>query len=127
MYLGAQCSVVLFELLAPSWGVTLSAGIHGLEYFFLTRRMLGPTATEGGTKLTAALCWPAMIAAMSPILAVGVMLNPFFPVRAASEGLRTWSLMIVNATVLAHYAADAFLYRFRIPEVRKVAMARLGF
>ena len=27
---------------------------------------------------------------------------------------------------LAHYAADAFIYRFRIPGVRRVALARLG-
>jgi hypothetical protein len=29
--------------------------------------------------------------------------------------------------VMAHYFADAFIYRFRIPRVRKVALARLGF
>ena len=31
-----------------------------------------------------------------------------------------------NAVVLAHYFADAFLYRFRIPEIRKVMLARMG-
>ncbi len=33
----------------------------------------------------------------------------------------------MNACVLAHYASDAFIFRFRIPGVRKVALARLGF
>jgi hypothetical protein len=28
---------------------------------------------------------------------------------------------------MAHYFADAFIYRFRIPEVRRVALTRLGF
>jgi hypothetical protein len=123
-YLGAQCLVVTLELLSPGWGVTLAAGIHGLEYYFLTRKMLAPTAGEAQSRLTSALCWPAMIAAMSPILMVGVMKNPWSPF-AVSFG--PWALMAVNASVLAHYAADAFIYRFRIPGVRRVALARLGF
>ena len=124
VYLGVQCSVVTLELVAPGWGVTLAAGIHGLEYYFLTRKMLAPTPGEATSRLTAALCWPAMIAAMSPILVVGLLRNPFAPFDA---GFGSWPLMLVNATVLAHYAADAFIYRFRIPGVRKVALARLGF
>ena len=35
-----------------------------------------------------------------------------------------WAL---NGVVMAHYFADAFIYRFRIPEVRTVALRRLGF
>jgi hypothetical protein len=124
VYLGIQCSVVTLEILAPGWGVTVSAGIHGLEYYFLTRKMLAPTASEATSRLTAALCWPAMIAAMSPILVVGLLRNPFVPIEV---GLGAWPLMLVNACVLAHYAADAFIYRFRIPGVRRVALARLGF
>lgn len=124
-YLGAQCSVVALELASPGWGVTIASGIHGLEYYFLTRRMLAPTPDEPATKLTAALCWPAMFAAMSPILVVGAATSPWL--SFGGEKTRQWALMLVNATVLAHYAADAFLYRFRIPGVRKVALARLGF
>lgn len=128
VYLAGQCSVVTLELVSPGWGVTLSAGIHGVEYYLLTRTMLAPLPSDAGTRLTDALSWPAMIAAMSPILAVGILQNPWVPVgRSLSEGFRTWALMLVNATVLAHYCADAFIYRFRIPGVRKVAMARLGF
>jgi hypothetical protein len=54
-------------------------------------------------------------------------MNPLVPIPIVSDGARTWLLMLVNATVLAHYCADAFIYRFRIPGVRKVALARLGF
>jgi hypothetical protein len=128
VYLGTQCSVVTLELVSPGWGVTLSAGIHGIEYYVLTRAMLAPLPSDAGTRLSAALSWPAMIAAMSPILVVGVLRNPWVPVGGfLGDGFRTWSLMVVNATVLSHYCADAFIYRFRIPGVRKVAMARLGF
>ncbi len=124
LYLGVQCSVVTLELVSPGWGVTLAAGLHGLEYYFLTRKMLAPTPGEASSRLTAALCWPAMIAAMSPILLVGLFKNPWVPLGAS---FGSWALMLVNASVLAHYAADAFIYRFRIPGVRRVAMARLGF
>ena len=101
VYLGTQCAVVTFELVAPGWGVTVAAGIHGLEYYLLTRKMLAPTAGEGTSRLTAALCWPAMIAAMSPILVVGVLRNPFVPLDVGLA--RSWPLMLVNACVLAHY------------------------
>jgi hypothetical protein len=29
--------------------------------------------------------------------------------------------------VLAHYFADALIYRFRIPSIRRVMLRRLGF
>jgi hypothetical protein len=126
-YLGIQCGVVALELLSPGWGVTIAAGIHGLEYYFLTRRMLEPTASEASGRLTRALCWPVMFAAMSPILIVGVISSPWFPAGAVRDGVGGWALMLVNACVLAHYCADAFLYRFRIPGIRRVTLARLGF
>jgi hypothetical protein len=88
--------------------------------------MLAPTAAEPASKLTAALCWPAMLAAMSPILVVGAVANPWRPLELP-QGVLAWSVSVVNAVVLAHYCADAFIYRFRIPGVRKVALARLGF
>jgi hypothetical protein len=124
LYLATQCGVVAVELVAPAWGVVLQGGIHGIEYYLLTRKMLAPLPTETRSRLTAALCWPAMIAAMSPILLVGLLTNP---IKSLSTGMGSWVVMLVNACVLAHYAADAFIYRFRIPGVRKVALARLGF
>jgi hypothetical protein len=127
-YLGAQSFVVLVELVLPTWGMTMAAGIHGLEYYLLTRKMLAPTADEATSKLTSALCWPAMIAAMSPILIFGLINNPWIPLgKAIPEGARAWALMLINACVLAHYSTDAFIFRFRIPGVRKVALTRLGY
>ncbi len=116
--------IATVELVSPAWGVVMQGGIHGIEYYLLTRKMLAPLPTERRSRLTAALCWPAMIAAMSPILLVGIVANPFAPLPL---NLGSWALMLVNACVLAHYAADAFIYRFRIPGVRRVALARLGF
>jgi hypothetical protein len=127
VYLGTQCSVVTLELVSPGWGVTLAAGIHGLEYDLLTRKMLAPTAREAGSKVTAGRSWAVMIAGMSPILVFGAIANPWASLHLVGDTARTWWLMLINATVLAHYCADAFIYRFRIPGVRKVALARLGF
>jgi hypothetical protein len=127
VYLGTQCFVVTVDLIAPGWGVTMAAGIHGLEYFLLTRKMLAPTPTgnEAASKLTASLVGPAMLAAMSPVFVVALIYNPWFPVNVGSS-MRLWAGILVTAVTLAHYYADAFIYRFRIPGVRKVALARLG-
>jgi hypothetical protein len=66
-----------------------------------------------------------MLAAMSPVFAVGLIYNPWFVVSVGA-GTRLWAGIAVTAVTLAHYYADAFIYRFRIPGVRKVALARLG-
>ena len=125
-YLGAQCSVITIELFAPGWGITLGGGIHGLEYYLLTRRMLAPTQAEKSSKLTAALCVPAMIAAMSPILVVGALSNPWLPLWPFGDVASAWAGNLVMACVLSHYFADAFIYRLRIPSVRAVVLGRLG-
>jgi len=129
VYLGVWSLIVALDLCAPGWGATMSAGMHGLEYCLLTRRMLGPTPAEPADKLRGGLVWAAMIAAMAPILAVGLVRNPFglSVGRSLGPGFLPWALAVVNGVVLAHYFADAFIYRFRIPAVRRVAMARLGF
>jgi hypothetical protein len=126
VYIGTQCSVVTLELIAPGWGITIGAGIHGLEYYLLTRKILAPTSRETTSKLSAALCWPAMIAVMSPLLFVGAITNPWFPLPLLMGDARVWAGALVTSTVLAHYYADAFLYRLRIPGIRKVTLARLG-
>jgi len=69
-----------------------------------------------------------MLSAMAPLVVVGFAQAPFAnAVRNLSAGWAHEALLVVNALVLAHYFADAFLYRFRIPEVRKVALRRLGY
>jgi hypothetical protein len=125
VYLGTQCAVVTVELVAPGWGVTMAAGIHGLEYFLLTRKMLAPTGSEAASRLTSSLVGPAMLAAMSPVFVVALVYNPWFAVNVGSTA-RLWGGILVTAVTLAHYYADAFIYRFRVPGVRKVALARLG-
>jgi hypothetical protein len=75
---------------------------------------------------------------MLPLIVVGLAQSPFVPLvdtatrGAASrfllrqEPLWTLGVTVMNAIVLAHYFADAFLYRFRIPKVREVTLGRLG-
>jgi hypothetical protein len=125
-YLGTQCAVITVELLAPGWGIAIGAGIHGLEYYMLTRRMLAPTEREQGSRLSAALCVPAMFVAMSPILLVGVLTNPWVSTLSLGNLMGGWEDNLVMACVLSHYFADAFIYRLRIPSVRSVVLGRLG-
>jgi hypothetical protein len=128
VYVGTQCAVVALEVLAPGWGITIGGGIHGLEYYLLTRRMLAPTPREQekGSRLNAGLCVPAMIAAMSPILVVGALTNPWVPLWPFGKAAAAWANNLVMASVLAHYYADAFIYRLRTPSVRAVVLGRLG-
>jgi hypothetical protein len=138
LYVLGHAAVVAVYLVWPAWGVVLSAGIHGLEYFFLTGRMLGPTASEPHSRLRGPAVWGAMLLTVLPLTLVGLAHSPFVPlVDTATGGAATrlllrqeplWSLgiLVTNAIVLAHYFADAFLYRFRIPKVREVTLGRLG-
>ncbi|HSP78179.1 MAG TPA: hypothetical protein VLQ93_06600 [Myxococcaceae bacterium] len=138
LYVLGHAAVVAVYLVWPVGGVVLSAVIHGLEYFFLTGRMLEPTARERESKLRGGAVWAAMLGVMLPLIIVGVAQSPFVPLADTATGgaasrflLRQeplWSLgvTVTNAIVLAHYFADAFLYRFRIPKVREVTLGRLG-
>ncbi|MBJ6761931.1 hypothetical protein JGU66_14245 [Myxococcaceae bacterium JPH2] len=138
LYVLGHASVVAVYLVWPTWGAILSAGIHGLEYFFLTGRMMEPTAKESDARLRGTGVWAAMMLVMLPIILVGVANSPFIPlVDRSTNGAATefllrqqplWSLgvIVTNAIVLAHYFSDAFMFRFRIPRVREVTLARLG-
>jgi hypothetical protein len=129
LYVGTHMAGVALTILAPPWGVIFTSGIHGLEYYAITARMLRPTAAEPEARLSRALVVPAMAGIMLPIFVVGVGAAPF----AAVLGLGGYASLFgalrigVNGVVVAHYFADAFIYRFRIPEVRRVALERLGF
>ncbi|MFE8603983.1 hypothetical protein [Archangium violaceum] len=138
LYVLGHAAVVAVYLAWPAWGVILSAGIHGLEYFFLTGRMLEPTAREEESRLRGGAVWMAMVGVMLPLIVVGVAQSPFVLLVDASTGgsatnfllrqepLWTLGVTVTNAIVLAHYFADAFLYRFRIQKVREVTLGRLG-
>lgn len=125
-HIGSHAVAVTLAILSPVWGGIVWGSIHGLEYYFLSARMLERRDGDAHKSPRAALIWPLMLLAMAPIIFVGLAMAPFapslLPGSVAQLGLR-----LVNACVAAHYFADAFIYRFRIPEVRKIALHRLGF
>ncbi len=125
-YVGCHLFGVALILVSPGWGGVFSASVHGLEYFALTRKMLEPRDASEGRRLAAIV--PAILLTALPLVLVGVVNAPFtaalgVPASAAA----TWARLAMNGVVMAHYFADAFIYRFRIPEVRAVALRRLGF
>jgi hypothetical protein len=133
-YVGLHLLAVAVTMVAPGWGAVLTSGIHGLEYYAISARMLWPREQEKGW-LRGALVVPAMLVVMAPIFVVGLLISPLAS-RWTGESLaallgvngRVGTVTaLMNAVVMAHYFADAFIYRFRIPEVRRVALARLGF
>jgi hypothetical protein len=119
---------VAFAILAPVWGGIVWGAIHGLEYYFLCARMMTPRDDDAVAGPRAAWVWPIIVLSMLPLALVGLPMAPFasaFP-SLASPAFRE-ALVLLNALVMAHYFADAFIYRFRIPAVRDVALRRLGF
>lgn len=124
-------------LVAPAWGNVMLPGLHGLEYYLLTARMMEPREGDPPSRVGRAWIWPLMVLSMLPLLGLGVVhLTIAGPVHgtvsaAATDlqshvvlrGLTTLSL----AVVLAHYFSDALIYRFRLPSIRKVMLRRLGF
>ncbi len=128
LHVGTHAGAVSLSLLYPVWGSIVWGAIHGLEYYFLCARMLGPREGDKPKGLPRAWVWPVVLGSLAPLLLVGVFNAPF---AAAIVGSRPrwflYALHAVNALVMAHYFADAFIYRFRIPSVRRVALHRLGF
>ena len=127
-YVSAHLLGVGWMLLSPAWGGVFTSGVHGMEYYLLCGRMLQPTPEERGAGLTPRAVWPVMILAMGPLALIGVVNAPFtylFGLTAMAP-VFTVGRIVLNAVVMAHYFADAFIYRFRIPEVRRVALRRLG-
>jgi hypothetical protein len=128
LYVAGHTLGVAVTLFRPGWGMMLVGGIHGLEYFALTGRMLQPRDETESSRFSNRLVVPAMIAAMIPFFAVGILNAPF----AAHLGIGQSSAyhmaaILLNGVVVAHYATDRLMYRFRIPGVRAVALRRLGF
>ncbi len=126
-YLFVHCSVVGVSLVWPLCGLMMSAGIHGLEYYFLVARMLEPTPSESKKKLTKRWVWPVMILSMLPLAAIGLPRAPFAAGWFEHGQLFPSDGFLLNAVVVSHYFADEFIYRFKVPEIREVALARLRF
>ncbi|NOK00599.1 hypothetical protein HNV27_03135 [Myxococcus xanthus] len=137
LYLLAMATATGLVLVAPTWGYVMLPGMHGLEYYMLTARMLEPR--EGDTpRLPRKFIVPAMIASMLPLLALGAVhgllqqgvvrgaLGSNMGVAETHPLLRAMT-SLGFAVVLAHYFADALIYRFRIPSIRAVMLKRLGF
>ncbi|WP_164013354.1 hypothetical protein [Pyxidicoccus trucidator] len=137
LYLLAMATATGLALVAPSWGYVMLPAMHGLEYYVLTARMLEPRPGDT-SRLPRGLIVPAMIASMLPLLALGVLHGLMqegatFGVLASNATLLSAHPLLRAVTslsfavVLAHYFADALIYRFRIPSIRAVMLRRLGF
>jgi hypothetical protein len=126
-HIASHGGAVAFAILAPAWGAIVWGAIHGLEYYFLCARMMERREGDAVRSPPGWLVWPLMALAMAPIIVVGLAANPFTTAVLTPGPWVREAVLVVNGVVAAHYFADAFIYRFRIPEVRKVALHRLGF
>ncbi|TSC20336.1 hypothetical protein [Corallococcus sp. Z5C101001] len=136
LYLLGMATATGLALVAPSWGYVMLPGMHGLEYYVLSARMLEPREGDA-PRLRQKLIWPAMVASMLPLFALGVVHGflldgPMKGPLGIGGGTQAHPLLrgltcLGFATVLAHYFADAFIFRFRIPSIRQVMLRRLGF
>jgi hypothetical protein len=126
LYIATHFGVVAFTLYSPIWGSVITSGIHGLEYYLLSARMLAPREGEG-LRLSRIGVWGVMLTAMAPAIVVGVLNSPLSRYISFQWGPLLTATLVVNSIVMAHYFADAFLYRLRIPEVRKVVLGRMRF
>lgn len=126
-HIATHGGAVALAILAPAWGAIVWGAIHGLEYYFLCARMMERREGDAVTSPPAWLVWPLMALAMAPLVVVGLGATPFATKILSGGAWVREGVAIVNGIVAAHYFADAFIYRFRIPEVRRVALHRLGF
>lgn len=130
LYLVAVSAGVLLSLMTPQWGNVVLPGLHGLEYFLLSAQMLQPRDAQEAKRYSGRHVWPLMVAAMLPLFAIGVVgaLGPSTPFLQAFASSVPWGVFgtLGSACVIAHYWADALVYRFRIPSVRKVMLRRMG-
>jgi hypothetical protein len=135
LYLVSVAIVTGLLIVAPPWGNVMLLAMHGLEYFMITARMLEPRPGDAPSRFGRAWIWPLMALSMLPLLALGVVdgfiLGTVYGAKAsaslAANPLLRASITLGLGVVLAHYVADAFIYRFRIPGIRKVMLRRLGF
>ncbi len=126
IYLSAHVFAIVLAMYTPLWGLVVTSGIHGMEYYFLTEKML-MTKDGDARKISRLGAWILMALAMVPLLVVGSMQAPFARGFVTATPAIHTALIALNALVMAHYFADAFVYRLRLPGVRRVVLRRLGF
>ncbi|XXF80286.1 hypothetical protein P2318_11175 [Myxococcaceae bacterium GXIMD 01537] len=138
LYLFVVAIATGLVMVAPAWSNVVLPGLHGVEYYLLTARMLEPREGDAPSRFKRSWIWPAMILSMLPLAALGLV--DLFAEDNVGGTLRTANIdkPLINpflhgaiclslAVVLAHYFADALIYRFRIPSIRNVMLRRLGF
>lgn len=132
LYLCAVAMAVVLSVLAPTWGAVLFAGMHGLEYYFLSARLLEQRPGDVKT-VHPRWIWPLMILTMLPLALIGLiqLLRTQAGFEAVFSSFATtwpWQVLVTASTacVLAHYWADALIYRFRVQGVRTVMLNRLS-
>jgi hypothetical protein len=139
LYLLAVATATGLTLAAPMWGNVMLPAMHGLEYYMITARMMEPREGDPPSRLGRAWIWPLMVLSMLPLLTLGVIhglilhgagrgtLGAGDPSGSSSHLLLRVLTSLSLGVVLAHYFSDAFIYRFRLPGIRKVMLRRLGF
>ena len=127
-YVCAHMVAISLAIASPIWGAVLSGSLHGLEYVFLCTRMLY-RASDDEQGLANRWVVVAVILSMLPLFAVGLTTLPFLPAGMKIEYRSQFdvALITLNSLVLAHYFADACIYRFRVPAIRAAALRRLRF
>lgn len=135
LYVSAFAFGTWLVLVEPLYGSVVLPGMHGLEYYLLTARMLKPDDGADSPRLPTRRVVPAMLLVMLPIFALGVysaFLAPAVSNAPVAPGGGLAPNVVMRAlaclslgVVLAHYFADAFIYRLRLPGVRAAMMPRL--
>ncbi len=135
LYVSAFAFGTWLVLVQPMYGSVVLPGMHGLEYYLLTARMLKPDASDPAPRLSARRVVPAMVLVMLPIFALGLysaFVSPAVSDAPVAPGGGLAPTVVMRALAclalglgLAHYFADAFIYRLRLPGVRAAMLPRL--
>ena len=136
LYLLAVSFGVGLLLVTPPWGNIVLPGMHGVEYYLLTAKLLEQRPGDAH-RLPHRAIWPTMVGVMVPLCALGAVSALAGGVANGAVGSLVisrltesvwWRLAVTTAftVVLSHYWADALIFRFRIPQIRSVMLGRLG-